>query len=59
MFESGGAERSKAEYASHHLALDAASAKAVRLVVTRRTGHSDGRLVTETTTKGPYTGRAS
>lgn len=61
VFESGGAERSKAEYASHHLAADAAFAKAVRRVITRRTGHSDGRLAwiaTETATQGTYKDRA-
>ena len=60
IFESGRAERSKAEYASHHLAADTAFAKAVRRVVTRRTGHADGRLAwiaTETATKGTYKDR--
>lgn len=61
IFESGGAERSKAEYAADHLGADAAFAKAVRRAVTRRTGRSDGRMawiVTETTTKGTYNDRS-
>ncbi len=61
IYESGGAERSKAEYAAHHLGADAAFAKAVRRVVTRRTGRSEGPfawIATETTTKGTYKDRA-
>ncbi|HEV2044415.1 MAG TPA: hypothetical protein VGR05_07020, partial [Sphingomicrobium sp.] len=38
IFESGGVERSKAEYESHHLGADAAFAKAVPMVLTRRLG---------------------
>jgi ketosteroid isomerase-like protein len=44
IFEEGGAERSKAEYASHHLGADAAFAKAVPAVRTRRTGWASGPL---------------
>ena len=61
IYESGGAERSKAEYAAQHLGADAAFAKAVRRVVTRRTGGSEGPfawIATETTTKGTYRDRA-
>ena len=61
IYESGGAERSKTEYAAHHLGADAAFAKAVRRAVTRRTGRSDGRMAwiaTETTTKGTYKDRS-
>lgn len=44
IFESGGVERSKAEYASHHLAADAAFAKAVPSRRLRRAGRVDGPL---------------
>jgi len=57
VFESGGVERGKAEYASHHLPADALFAKAVRSAVTRRSGWADGRtawIATESTTKGTY-----
>ena len=61
IFEEGGAERTKAEYAAHHLSADAAFSQAVPSVVTRRTGHSDGRLAwvaSEGRTTGTYKGRA-
>ena len=57
VFESGGVERGKAEYASHHLPADAAFAKAVASAVTRRSGWADGRtawIATESTTRGSY-----
>ena len=44
IFEEGRAERSKAEYASHHLAADAAFSQAVPAVVTRSSEHSAGSL---------------
>ena len=57
IYESGRAERSKAEYAAHHLPADAIFAKAIRRNVTRRSGRVDGSLAwitTEATTKGRY-----
>jgi ketosteroid isomerase-like protein len=57
IFESGGVERSKAEYASHHLPADAAFAKAVPSARTRRTGYAIGDLAwiaTEGRTTGTY-----
>lgn len=60
VFESGGVERGKAEYASHHLAADALFAKAVRSAVTRRVGWAEGRtawIASESTTKGNYKGK--
>lgn len=61
IYESGGVERGKAEYASHHLPADAAFAKATNRTVTGRTGHAHGNIAwiaTETTTTGTYKGRA-
>jgi ketosteroid isomerase-like protein len=60
IFESGGAERSKAEYASHHLAADAAFAAATTRTVSRRSGHVAGNLAwiaTESTTTGTFRDR--
>lgn len=60
IYESGGAERSKAEYASHHLPADTAFAAAAKRTVTRRSGHADGDtawIATESTTTGAYKGR--
>ena len=57
IFESGRAERSKTEYAAHHLPADAIFAKAIRRSVTRRSGRVDGSLAwitTEVTTMGKY-----
>jgi ketosteroid isomerase-like protein len=57
VFESGGVERGKAEYASHHLPADAVFAKAVASSVTRRIGGVEGRtawIASESTTKGTY-----
>lgn len=42
IFEEGGAERSKAEYAAHHLPADAEFAKAVKTVMTSRSSQSAG-----------------
>lgn len=60
IFESGGAERSKAEYASHHAGADAAFAQAVPSRVIRRTGRVTGDtawILTEGRTTGAYKGR--
>jgi ketosteroid isomerase-like protein len=60
VFESGGVERGKAEYASHHLPADALFARAVASKVTRRAGQADGRtawIASESTTKGTYKGK--
>lgn len=61
IFESGGAERSKAEYAAHHLPADAEFSRSVASVVTRRAGRADGGLAwvaTEGRTTGAYKGKA-
>lgn len=60
IYESGGVERSKAEYASHHLPADAAFAKAVTRTIVRQTGNGSGDvawIATESTTTGAYKGR--
>ncbi len=60
IFEGGGVERSKAEYASHHLAADAAYSQAVPSVLTRRAGDSNGSLAwiaSEGRTTGAYRGK--
>ena len=61
IFESGGAERSKAEYAAHHLPADAEFSRAVSSVVARRAGGADGGsawIATEARTTGTYKGKA-
>ena len=61
IFESGGVERSKAEYAAHHLPADADFSKAVRSTITRRAGYSGGTLAwiaTEGRMRGAYRGKA-
>jgi len=61
IFESGGAERSKAEYASHHLAADAAFSQAVPARITRRTGEAMGStawIASEGRTTGKWKGKA-
>ena len=61
IYESGGVERGKAEYASHHLPADAAFAAATTRTVTRRTGHAAGAMAwvaTEGTVAGTYKDRA-
>ena len=61
IFESGGVERSKAEYASHHLAADAAFTQAVPSKVVRRSGDAVGNvawIASEGRTTGSYKGRA-
>jgi ketosteroid isomerase-like protein len=44
IFEEGEAERSKADYAAHHLPADAAFAQAVGSTVTRRSADTNGNL---------------
>lgn len=61
IFEAGGAERSRAEYAAHHLRADAEFLKAVASSVTRRSGYSDGTLAwiaSEGRVRGTYKGKA-
>lgn len=60
IFESGGVERGKAEYASHHAAADAAFAQAVPSRTTRRAGQVGGDLawiLTEGRTTGTFKGK--
>ena len=60
IFEAGGVERGKAEYASHHLAADSAFAQAVPATITRRTGEAVGNvawIATEGRTTGSYKGK--
>src|SRR3546814_14694201 len=60
IFESGGAERSKAEYASYHLAADATFSQATAQTITHRTGRAEGDLAsiaTESKTVGTYQDR--
>ena len=57
IFESGHAERSRAEYASHHAGADAAYAAAVPSRLTRRNGFVDGDtawIVSESRATGKY-----
>jgi ketosteroid isomerase-like protein len=61
IFESGGAERSKVEYAGHHLGADAKFAQAVPRSVTSRSGAALGDvawIATEGRTTGIYGDRA-
>ena len=61
IYESGGVERSKAEFAVHHLPADAAFAKAVSRALTRRQTRAEGGLAwvaSEATIKGKYKGRS-
>ena len=61
IFEEGGAERSKAEYAARHLPADAEFSKAVASTVTRRAGGANGTLAwiaTEGRMTGTYKGKA-
>jgi ketosteroid isomerase-like protein len=61
IFEAGGAERSRAEYASHHLGADAAFAAAVESTMLRRSGRVDGDMawiMSEGRTTGQFNGRA-
>lgn len=57
IFESGHAERSRAEYASHHAGADAAYAAAVPSKLTRRNGFVDrdmAWIVSESRARGTY-----
>lgn len=61
IFESGGVERGKKEYASHHLAADAAFSQAVPSKVIRRTAHVTGAtawVASEGRTTGTFKGKA-
>jgi ketosteroid isomerase-like protein len=61
IYESGGVERGKQEYASHHLGADATFAQAVPSTITRRAGEAVGIMAwiaTEGRTAGTYKGRA-
>lgn len=61
IFESGGVERSRAEYVSHHLPADAAFAKATTRTVTAQSAKAVGDLAwvaTESRTTGTFKGRA-
>lgn len=61
IFESGGVERSKTEYASHHLGADAAFTQAVPGKIVRRTGDAVGNvawIATEGRTTGTYKSKA-
>jgi ketosteroid isomerase-like protein len=60
IFEAGGVERSKAEYASHHLAADAEFSQAVPSTVTHRSGRTTGEIAwiaTEGRITGTYHGK--
>ena len=60
IFESGEVERSKTEYAGHHLGADAAFAAAVPSMLTRRSGQSNGAMAwvaSEGKTSGTYKGK--
>ena len=57
IYESGGVERGRPEYASHHLGADAAFAQAVPGTITRRAGDAVGNfawIATEGRTTGTY-----
>ena len=61
IYESGGVERGKAEYAAYHLPADAAFTAATTRTVTRRTGHAAGSMAwiaTESTVTGSFKDRA-
>jgi ketosteroid isomerase-like protein len=62
IFEEGGAERSRAEYASHHLEADAAYAAASVSTLSRRAGWASGEvawIVSEGETQGQAGNRAT
>lgn len=61
IFESGGVERTKAEYAASHLPADAEFSRNVSSVVTHRIGASQGAsawIASEGRTTGTYKGKA-
>ena len=60
IFEEGVAERSRDEYASHHLGADAAFAAATAAGISHRSGWADGDvawIATEGRTTGQFNGR--
>ena len=60
VFESGGVERGKAEYAAHHAPADAAFAKAVPSRLIRRAGRASGDMawiMSEGRASGSYKGK--
>jgi ketosteroid isomerase-like protein len=60
IFEEGAAERSKAEYAGHHLPADAAFSQAVKSETARRSSDAVGDIAwvaSEGRTKGTFKGR--
>ena len=60
IYEAGGVERGKREYAAHHLAADAAFAQAVPSRVTRRSAHLSGTtawIASEGRTTGTFKGK--
>ena len=61
IYEAGGIERGKQEYASHHLGADSAFAQAVPSTVTRRAGEAIGNvawIASEGRTTGTYKDKA-
>ena len=61
IYESGGVERTKAEYEAHHLPADAEFSRAVSSTTTRRAGNASVGLAwiaTEGRTTGSYKGKA-
>jgi ketosteroid isomerase-like protein len=61
IYEGGAVERSKAEYASHHLGADAAFSKEVKSTLTRRVGRAAGQfawIASEGRNEGTFRGRA-
>lgn len=61
IFEEGGSERSKEEYAAHHLGADAAFSQAMFGKITRRAGAAGGGfawIASEGRTTGTYSGKA-
>ena len=61
IYEAGGVERGRQEYAAHHLGADAAFAQAVPGKITRRAGEVAGNVAwvtTEGRTTGTYKGKA-
>ena len=61
IYEAGGVERSRQEYASHHLGADAAFAQVVPGTVTRRAGEAAGGvawIATEGRARGTYQDKA-
>ena len=61
VFESGGAELSKAEYQAMHLDADMEFTKAVEEITNRRSGHAQGNIAwieSEGRTSGNFRGKA-